>query len=331
MTPLERLMEESGKSFPALEAARQLTVERIDARRELLETITFDRDVAVVLMGSWGRAELTAQSDDDYMVLVHGRERETVIPSIDDVAAVFARDPDGFADPGREGIFGKVVFSDELCENIGLDDDTNRNLTRRMLLLLESIPIAGESAHAAAKQDVLTQYLQEAPRPFKPPRFLLNDIVRYWRTVGVDFAAKARRRAGEGWGLRNVKLRTSRKLLFASGLIPVLRCHELDTHEMADFLMAQLNQTPTDRLSDAFLYYNELSAGARVLDAYDKFLSLLDQDDVRSELERLGPDDARESAIFLKAAELGREIDAGLLDLLFGPALNRWTREYGLL
>ena len=35
----------------------------------------------------------------------------------------------------------------------------------------------------------------------------------------VDFASKQRDRAGEGWGLRNAKLRMSRKLIFASGML----------------------------------------------------------------------------------------------------------------
>lgn len=51
----------------------------------------------------------------------------------------------------------------------------------------------------------------------KVPRFLLNDIVRYWRTVTVDFVEKQRGQAGHGWGLRNAKLRMSRKLIFATG------------------------------------------------------------------------------------------------------------------
>jgi hypothetical protein len=39
---------------------------------------------------------------------------------------------------GREGLFGSMAFSHDLVHQIGGEDDTNRNTTRRILLLLES-------------------------------------------------------------------------------------------------------------------------------------------------------------------------------------------------
>ena len=37
-------------------------------------------------------------------------------------------------------IFGTYDFCNELVDHIGLQEDDNRNLTRRVLLILESVP-----------------------------------------------------------------------------------------------------------------------------------------------------------------------------------------------
>ena len=334
-TPLERLQQSSGQAFPALEAARERTIRRLAERAALLDDVTLDRNAAVVLMGSWGRHELTAGSDDDYLVLVRGlaphggwgAEQETAAK----IADRFARDPGGFGAPGRQGVFAEVVYSAELLR-VGLDDDTNTNLTRRMLLVLESVAACNAGVLAGVRLDVIQDYLSDALRDRRPPRFLLNDLVRYWRTIGVDFVAKDRERAGAGWGLRNAKLRTSRKLLFASGLLPVLRCHELRAEAIAPFLAEQFAMPPTDRVADAFLRYDAAAHGADALAAYDAFLALVDDDEARAELRAL---DGRAAAIvsprWREVAELGATIERALLALLFETELGPVTQRYAVL
>ncbi len=291
------------------------------ARAELANGLEADADVSIVLMGSWGRAELTSGSDDDFMVLVHGDEREVVRPSVEAVAASFAMDPGGLTDLGWGGVFEKAVFSQQLRHNLGLDADSNANLTRRLVMLLESVAVSGQGHYDAVRGELLEQYLEDAFHDHRPPRLFSSDITRCWRAVRVDYAAKT-----AGWALYNAKLRTSRKLLYASGLISVLRCHELMRAEMVPFLEEQLRMPPTDRLANAFLRYGHLEHGAQVLDAYDRFIQLLDDEETRRLLGSLGPVEARGSRPFQIAAELGSEIDAGLQGLLFGPALSRWTK-----
>src|SRR4051794_5959690 len=63
-----------------------------------------------------------------------------------------------------------------------------------------------------------------ARNPSDVPRILQNDMARYWRSLAVDFAYKRRQRAGQGWALRTAKLRLSRKLTYASGLLMCFDC-----------------------------------------------------------------------------------------------------------
>jgi hypothetical protein len=321
-SPLEQLAGASGRAFPNLLRARELTRNELEKRRAALARLPHDDDVAVVLMGSWGRAEVTAGSDDDFMVLVWGTDREGARPSIEDVKTVLDRAP------GDQGIFGNPVGSDRLIGEIGLEEDTNKHLSRRMLLLLESIPASREDIHDVVTGELVDRYLDESVKDFRVPRFLLNDVVRYWRTICVDFAGKERRGPGK-WGIRNAKLRTSRKILFAGGLLPAFECARLARDEMPQFLLGQLRMPPTDRIAYAFLAHNAADPGGRALGAYDDFVGLLDDEAFREELKNVTRDSSKESPAFQEAARLGKELERGLLALLFETeSLPKLARDY---
>lgn len=67
---LERLQERRAGSFPALLAARTYTERQLADRRRRLANVACPEGVSVILFGSWARKELTAESDDDWAVLV---------------------------------------------------------------------------------------------------------------------------------------------------------------------------------------------------------------------------------------------------------------------
>ena len=115
--------------------------------------------------------------------------------------------------PGLTGTFGRMTFSHDLIHIIGGEDDTNRNLTQRLLLLLESVVVGGNAqAYNRVITNILQRYIPEEEQTDKSgwlssvPRFLLNDVARLWRTMAVDFATKQWERQGEDWGLRAAKL-----------------------------------------------------------------------------------------------------------------------------
>jgi len=322
-TPLRQLSETVGTDFPHLFAARELTAAKLAERRPSLQQLQHDEDVAIVLMGSWGRSEVTSGSDDDYMVLVTGEMREEVRPAKAEIETILDRAP------GKQGIFGEPVSSRVMIEKIGLDEDSNTNLSRRMLFLLESTDATNPALADTTRDQLLDRYLDESVKDYRPPRFLLNDVIRYWRTMCVDFAGKEYE-GPEKWGLRNVKLRTARKVLFAGGLLPVFECARLTAEQMPGYLREQLRMPPVDRIAEAFLRNGAADPGGRALGAYDDFLGLLDDDASRAELEALTRAQASGSAAFAQAARLGKELEQGLLALLFETdAFPKLVREYG--
>jgi Nucleotidyltransferase domain len=138
VSALEDLAGRSEAGFPNLAAARAQTETGLADLGARLAGVAADADAAVVLFGSWGRGEVTDQSDYDWAVVVDGAERAEVAPSSERIEAALSVGDRG---PGTEGIFGADVFCDHLVERIGLDADDNTNLSRRMLLLLESVGI----------------------------------------------------------------------------------------------------------------------------------------------------------------------------------------------
>lgn len=324
VSPLKVLAEKADRDFSNLFEARERTSQGLAERSERLKALPHSSDVSVVLMGSWGRAEVTAGSDDDFMLLVYGAERDDVEPTVGTVANVL----DG--SPGTQGIFGVPVFSERLVHDIGLDQDDNSNLTRRMLFMLESMPVTVADAYRAVREKVLDRYLDESVKAYRPPRFLLNDVVRYWRTICVDFAGKEHE-GPEKWGLRNAKLRTSRKILFAGGLLPVLECFRFDLKEIRGYLEAQLDMVPTDRIAQSFLEHNAVEPGARTFGAYDEFVGRMNDEEFRKALSGVVRDNCGDSSAFANVQRIGRELQDGLLALLYEThALPQVVRDYAI-
>jgi hypothetical protein len=214
------------------------------------------------------------------------------------------------------------------------------------------VAIGDPAAHDRVLKAVLQRYLEDdesfvdsrGVTGNSVPRFLLNDIVRFWRTVAVDFAAKQRERGGEGWGLRTAKLRMSRKLIFAAGLITCFQCHlqrppDLDQalprserlSRWQDFLRERFRATPLEIVA-SFLYgWNPPSAGA-ILDSYDGFLAILRDEEKRQQLENLRPEDRRGSAVFQEIRKRGHSFQDALTKVLFdeSPLVADLVRRYGV-
>ena len=195
--------------------------------------------------------------------------------------------------------------------------------------------------------------MQTGLDPYRVPRFLLNDFARYWRTVTVDFAYKRRDRYGKGTALRTLKLRISRKLLFASGLLACFACQMQlapaaneeklcpeNPQECVECLREFLELTPLDIVALYFAHIcgeddpepKALETAKHVFGTYDQFLGVLENHDMRAHLENLEPDEVDRDKRFKEVRELSHVFNEGIVDFFFNlnEELKVLTRFYGV-
>lgn len=354
----EKVSNKAGLEWPQIRAARG----RAAATRARLQAEeTFARmppDTAFVVFGSLARGEETESSDIDWTLLIDGQANANHLQFAHSIDACLTTM--GLAPPNAAGAFGKLSFSHELVHKVGGDQDSNRNTTQRVLLLLESCAPTGELVRQRVMSELFNRYLeddvtyQSEQKEVRVPRFLLNDVVRFWRTMAVDFPAKQRDRNGKGWALRNLKLRMSRKLIFAAGLLTCLNAHvrpqlvqaagDAPSREarwaLQEYLAAATNRPPIETLAEAVLAYGvETQSGgafnelANLFIAYDEFLGILNDTSKRDLLNKLDRAAARNESLFTEECRsIGNRFQEALTALFFKSyePLTTACQRYGV-
>jgi hypothetical protein len=310
-------------------------------------------DTTVVVFGSVARFEVTSKSDVDWILLLDGSATPEHRSLATEVKQTLL--DEGYIKPGKSGIFGTFVGSHDLVHRIGAEDDLNSNTTRRVLLLLESLPLGDREAYDRVRKQILRRYIKDdrglthGSGNVRIPRFLLNDLTRYWRTITVDFVYKQVADGDEKWALRNAKLRMSRKLVFAAGLLRCFFCNldesaadarkalQAPTHEVSlllKYLEDQLKSSPLDTIAAACLDLQIREETAlNVFNSYDKFLAVLDDEEKREELTRAqSHDDLRTSKAWEEVRQVTRPFHRGLVNLFLNDdtRLKDLTMEYGI-
>lgn len=355
---VKRLGDRLGRPWTNLTAAKKSALEVQHLLRDALQEF-LSGDLDIITFGSLARLEWTSGSDVDWTLLVDGLaapEHKTVARTIRErIQEIKFRDSP-LPKPGAEGIFGNLAFSHDIIHHIGGQADSNRNTTQRVLLLLEAIPIRAESAnervvgpYERVVRGILYRYLHDDTNfrsqgtdESRIPRFLLNDLVRYWRTMCVDFAYKEWEQAGSKWALRNVKLRMSRKLLFVSSLLTVFSCFENPSlasiptgdyiGKMQEHLAKFVFATPLNILTWTLEKLSLEAECCRLLDIYDGFVAKLDDKSVRDQLSELDPHAVYKNPLFLEIREISHDFQDVITKVFFDTSevLRDFTVTYGV-
>ena len=269
--------------------------------------LPLDDERVVLTCGSYARREVSAQSDIDFFVISDGAAddaslRETIASAIKEVVP---------NEPSRDGAFGKEIGRNELLGNIGGDNDNNQTITRRILFLLEGEWLFNERGLLCFRRQILDRYIGPDMADDQLALFLLNDIIRYYRTVAVDYEFKtAQGDNPKPWAIRNIKLVFSRKLLYASGLFSIGMTANRPRDEKIRTLEELFNIPVLERMKSIC---GAASMGA-VLDSYNRFLGKLEDPALRSHLTELDRSD-RQDPLFRDLKDEGHRFTRELLKL----------------
>jgi hypothetical protein len=291
----------------AIEEARRYSKDKLQIIRSDLTRIV-PSDHVVVTCGSFARREASPESDIDYFIIAppgadsnppwSGPLREAIARSV-------------VIEPATDGAFAEIEPIEAMLLNIGGDHDSNHKITRRMLFLLEGEWLFNEDGLKRARRLVLERYISSEMTDHQLALFLLNDVIRYYRTMAVDYEFKT----SEGdnpkpWGIRNIKLVFSRKLLYASGLFSVAMTADRSSEQKISYL-ENLFEIP---VIDRMVKICGASNMDAILQSYNYFLEQLSDQGVRQRLKELDRK-GRSDPIFRELKNEGHHFTRELLKL----------------
>lgn len=277
-------------------------VEKI--RAELKEAFPNDFNLSVVVTGSFGRNEASEASDMDWFVVVKDPLNSTLGTKNVETTVRNIVERHVTKNVGDTGTFGGVVTKNELLVNFGGDEDTNQKFTRRMLYLLESKWLFNKELYEELKHEILSRYIKSGVPDSGLNRFILNDVIRYYRTICTDYEFKVYENEKK-WGVRKIKLRFSRKLLYFSGLITVASTVSMSRSLKLDRTKDLLSLSPIERIQ----YIIGKEQTSKMMKYYSEFLEEISKDSVRQSLDEVKRENRNQNEDYRKLKNLSEHFN----------------------
>ncbi|HUE79397.1 MAG TPA: hypothetical protein VMN38_07180 [Sphingomicrobium sp.] len=268
-------------------------------------------DELVVTCGSYARREAVPDSDLDFFSITSASIKKGAPHWFKKVEATVKQTVGKL--PSRDGAFADLVKKEGLLRNFGGTKDTNNSITRRILFLLEGEYLTNEQEFVAVRRKILEKYVGDTPSDHQLAFYLLNDVVRYWRTLAVDYADKTSdaSKKKKPWAIRNVKLVFSRKLIYASGLFSIALTADRRKDDKVALLEMLFAMTPIDRIR----HVCGESQSESLLQMYDFFLDKMADQLTRDHLTGLLKSEKSSDPIFRQIKNEGHYFSRELMGL----------------
>jgi hypothetical protein len=326
------------------ESCEGLTLVRKEAKSRLSK-IVGNEPLAIYLTGSFGRLEARFPRDSDLdLFFLYGpadRSHKSHLPQLTwfELAGELiriARELE-FEDFSRDGAFLQAHNVWHIGKQLGSQhEDAENGFTARLLLLLESRYVLNEDLYRQFMADTISFYYGDysSNRGTFRPTFLINDILRFWRTLCLNYEHKRNRKRHEdahddpssAWradsALDNLKLRFSR-LSTCYSMVIALAAEP--TPVPPERVLELCLTAPTDRWAIAAKHAlpgaqsEAREKHGQILEAYEDFLNLVADEDALK--ERLTSHAERE-ATRQKAGNFGQAVSEFLLATCQGDQLR---------
>ena len=300
-------------------------LEEIKEKVKAIEVLGELPELCIYVTGSFGRLEASEFSDLDLFFINKGsgktpikRLKKTLL----DADLIRISETLGFPEFSKDGQFLEIHYLCDMLKNLGSSkDDYENHFTARLLLLLEGRAIHNPGFYENVIKKLVTEYLKDFSgneESFRPI-FLVNDIIRFWRTMCLNYENRRRSPNESKDRISNLKLKFSRLLICYATMILL----SIKRPISPEFLLCIFQHSPIERLTLIGSLVPEVKAViGDLMELYSWFL----EETGRKEEEMLrwiGDSQNRSTAL-----ENGREFGRLMYDLLIESVPDKETMRY---
>lgn len=322
--------EEILRKYKPIRDAAEVSRGRLDELRDIFSCKEISGDILfIAVAGSIARMEASRESDVDLIIVLKSTTPKDAHKEL--YEEIWKLIPKGYNRPNPKGIFSTCISESDLFAVAGGGDESYKDLSRRVLLLLESKWIFREDNYDDAVSKLIANYasivIEQKGRKDKNFVFLMNDVIRYFRTICVNYAFSSTDPNEKGkWPIRNIKLRHSRLLMYISLMYSFGVLSKYFNEDKVDILREFIGMEPLRRLYVIYRISND-TGYFRIAGYYSVFLSALQDREARRMLQDIEYEGRYDVDIF---ARLKANSDAFQAELLrfFDARRHDWSDRF---
>lgn len=241
-----------------------------ELRKRILDLSYIDNlksSLCIYATGSFARGEASEHSDVDIFFI---GKKDNKIKNLDEIILKadlikIIRELN-LPDFSGDGEYLTIHHLEDIIEKLGSPSDDYYNyFTARLLLLLESKPLFNDELYDVAISDIIDVYYNDYPdhKETFSPIFLANDIMRFWKTMCLNYEQKRDKNditdafKKNKARLKNLKLKFSRLTTCYS----LLCCLKKGDQTKPSDLKNLIQLTPIERLN----YISEVDSNSTTI------------------------------------------------------------------